>query len=116
VDETTRIRIKLASVGTPIGNNNAAIAGHALVSNAVLVTNNVRESVYRVFALKTGRSLLSPADVARAIRQAPAQYNCAIVPYARRGRPGANGVTGTDKCAILAVMRVAAIELPPRGL
>jgi tRNA(fMet)-specific endonuclease VapC len=43
VDETTRIRIELASLGTPIGNNDAAIAGHALVSNAVLVTDNVRE-------------------------------------------------------------------------
>jgi len=43
VDETTRLRIELASLGTPIGNNDAAIAGHALVSNAVLVTNNVRE-------------------------------------------------------------------------
>jgi tRNA(fMet)-specific endonuclease VapC len=43
VDETTRVRIELASLGTPIGNNDAAIAGHALVSNAVLVTNNVGE-------------------------------------------------------------------------
>jgi len=43
VDETTRIRIELASLGTPIGNNDAAIAGHAMVSDAVLVTNNVRE-------------------------------------------------------------------------
>src|SRR5258708_4087593 len=29
VDETTRIRAALASAGTPIGNNDAAIAGHA---------------------------------------------------------------------------------------
>ena len=43
VDETSRIRVKLASLGTPIGNNDAAIAGHAMVANAVLVTNNVRE-------------------------------------------------------------------------
>jgi tRNA(fMet)-specific endonuclease VapC len=43
VDETTRIRVELAELGTPIGNNDAAIAGHALVAGAVLVTNNVRE-------------------------------------------------------------------------
>lgn len=43
VDETTRIRVELAKLGTPIGNNDAAIAGHALVVGAVLVTNNVRE-------------------------------------------------------------------------
>ncbi|WP_338861589.1 type II toxin-antitoxin system VapC family toxin [Mycetohabitans rhizoxinica] len=43
VDETTRIRVELAELGTPIGNNDAAIAGHALVAGAVLATNNVRE-------------------------------------------------------------------------
>lgn len=43
VDETTRIRVELAKLGMPIGNNDAAIAGHALVAGAVLVTNNVRE-------------------------------------------------------------------------
>jgi tRNA(fMet)-specific endonuclease VapC len=43
VDETTRIRVELAKVGTPIGTNDAAIAGHALVADAVLVTNNLRE-------------------------------------------------------------------------
>jgi len=43
VDETTRIRVEFAKVGTPIGTNDAAIAGHALVADAVLVTNNLRE-------------------------------------------------------------------------
>ncbi len=43
VDETTRVRIALASYGTPIGDNDAAIAGHALAAGTVLVTNNVRE-------------------------------------------------------------------------
>lgn len=43
VDTTTQIRVELAKLGTPISNNDAAIAGHALVANAVLVTNNVRE-------------------------------------------------------------------------
>lgn len=43
VDETARIRVELARLGTPIGNNDAAIAAHAIVSNAILVTNNVRE-------------------------------------------------------------------------
>lgn len=43
VDETTRIRVELASRGTPIGDNDAAIAGHAIAADAVLVTNNVRE-------------------------------------------------------------------------
>ena len=43
VDETTRVRIALASCGAPIGDNDAAIAGHALAAGTVLVTNNVRE-------------------------------------------------------------------------
>lgn len=43
VDETTRVRIELASYGTPIGDNDSAIAGHALAAGTVLVTNNVRE-------------------------------------------------------------------------
>jgi len=43
VDETTRVRIALASCGTPIGDNDAAIVGHALAAGTVLVTNNVRE-------------------------------------------------------------------------
>lgn len=45
VDETARLRVFLAAQGTPIGNNDAAIAGHALASGCVLVTNNSREFV-----------------------------------------------------------------------
>lgn len=43
VDAVTAIRINLAAKGTPIGNNDAAIAGHALSTGCVVVTNNVRE-------------------------------------------------------------------------
>jgi tRNA(fMet)-specific endonuclease VapC len=43
VDETARLRAHLAAKGTPIGNNDAAIAGHALAAGCVLVTNNTRE-------------------------------------------------------------------------
>jgi len=43
VDATTAIRIALAKLGTPIGDNDAAIAGNAISSGSVLVTNNVRE-------------------------------------------------------------------------
>lgn len=43
VDETARLRAFLAACGTPIGNNDAAIAGHALATSCVLVTNNTRE-------------------------------------------------------------------------
>jgi tRNA(fMet)-specific endonuclease VapC len=43
VDETARLRAHLAVQGTPIGNNDAAIAGHALAANCILITNNTRE-------------------------------------------------------------------------
>lgn len=43
VDETVRVRTLLSAQGTPIGNNDAAIAGHALATGAILVSNNVRE-------------------------------------------------------------------------
>lgn len=43
VDATTNIKIALAASGTPIGNNDAAIAGHAMAAGAVLVTNNTGE-------------------------------------------------------------------------
>lgn len=43
VDETTRIRALLNKAGTPIGNNDAAIAGHAIATRSILITNNVRE-------------------------------------------------------------------------
>ena len=43
VDATVAIRQALAIAGTPIGANDAAIAGHAMSVGAVLVTNNTRE-------------------------------------------------------------------------
>ncbi len=43
VDATTKIRVDLAKLGTPIGENDSAIAGHALSAGAVVVTNNLRE-------------------------------------------------------------------------
>lgn len=43
VDATTELKIKLAAAGTPIGPNDTAIAGHALATGALLVTNNTRE-------------------------------------------------------------------------
>jgi tRNA(fMet)-specific endonuclease VapC len=43
VDETTKIRVELAKLGTPVGDNDSAIAGHALSAGAVVVTNNARE-------------------------------------------------------------------------
>lgn len=43
VDATTEIRVALAALGTPIGDSDAAIAGHAIAADAILVTNNVRE-------------------------------------------------------------------------
>lgn len=43
IDETATIRAYLARKGTPIGNNDASIAGHAIATNCVLVTNNTRE-------------------------------------------------------------------------
>lgn len=43
LDATTEIRAVLAAAGTAIGSNDAAIAGHAIASGAILVTNNVRE-------------------------------------------------------------------------
>lgn len=43
VDATTEIKRDLMAQGTPIGNNDTAIAGHAIATNCVLVTNNTRE-------------------------------------------------------------------------
>lgn len=43
IDETVQVRRQLAELGLPIGANDAAIAGHALAVNCVLVTNNMRE-------------------------------------------------------------------------
>lgn len=43
VDATTRIKRDLAAQGTPIGANDAAIAGNAMAAACVLVTNNRRK-------------------------------------------------------------------------
>lgn len=43
VDATIAVKMSLAQAGTPIGNNDTAIAGHAISSGAILVTNNTRE-------------------------------------------------------------------------
>jgi len=43
IDKTVEIRKELARRGTPISENDAAIAGHALSSSSILVTNNTRE-------------------------------------------------------------------------
>jgi tRNA(fMet)-specific endonuclease VapC len=43
VDATTDIWVALHLAGTPIGQNDTAIAGHAIAAGAVLVTNNTRE-------------------------------------------------------------------------
>ena len=43
VDATTELKRHLATIGSPIGANDSAIAGHAIVSDCILVTNNVRE-------------------------------------------------------------------------
>jgi len=43
VDATTDVKVALRLVGTPIGPNDTAIAGHAIAAGAVLVTNNTRE-------------------------------------------------------------------------
>ncbi|MGD8164954.1 type II toxin-antitoxin system VapC family toxin [Pantoea sp. FN0307] len=43
VDATTDIQVALRLAGTPIDPNDTAIAGHAIATGAVLVTNNVRE-------------------------------------------------------------------------
>ncbi|WP_367648415.1 type II toxin-antitoxin system VapC family toxin [Burkholderia lata] len=43
VDATAAIRADLATRGTPIGANDASIAGHAIATGAVLVTHNSRE-------------------------------------------------------------------------
>lgn len=43
VDATVGVRLKLAELGTPIGNNDAAIAGHAISQRCTVITNNTRE-------------------------------------------------------------------------
>ncbi|MDR0781299.1 MAG: type II toxin-antitoxin system VapC family toxin [Pseudomonadales bacterium] len=43
IEECVKIRQALFRRGTPIGDNDAAIAGHAIAVNCILVTNNTRE-------------------------------------------------------------------------
>jgi len=43
VDATVEVKGKLTKAGTTIGENDTAIAGHAIASGCTLVTNNVRE-------------------------------------------------------------------------
>lgn len=43
VDATTEVKKQLMAKGTPIGNNDTSIAGHAIATGCVLVTNNTRE-------------------------------------------------------------------------
>ncbi len=45
VEATTQIKKDLSVKGTPIGANDAAIAGHAIASNCILVTNNTKEFI-----------------------------------------------------------------------
>lgn len=43
VDATVEVKLELTKAGLMIGENHTAIAGHAIASGCVLVTNNVRE-------------------------------------------------------------------------
>ena len=43
VEATTNIKKDLSDKGTPIGANDTSIAGHAVSSGCVLVTNNTKE-------------------------------------------------------------------------
>ena len=43
IDSTINVKLQLAKIGSPIGNNDAAIAGHAIASKCILVTNNTKE-------------------------------------------------------------------------
>lgn len=43
VDATVEIKHQLTKAGAVIGGNDTAIAGHAIASGCVVVTNNVRE-------------------------------------------------------------------------
>lgn len=43
VDQTVLIKKHLQDLGTPIGPNDTAIAGHAIAADALLVTNNIKE-------------------------------------------------------------------------
>ncbi|EGQ7904715.1 type II toxin-antitoxin system VapC family toxin [Vibrio alginolyticus] len=43
VDATIEVKKSLMANGEPIGNNDSAIAGHAIAAGCILVTNNTRE-------------------------------------------------------------------------
>ena len=43
VDATVEVKTRLSKAGLVIGENDVAIAGHAVASGCVVVTNNVRE-------------------------------------------------------------------------
>jgi len=43
VDYSAKIKKILSDKGTPIGNNDTLIAGHALSEQCILVTNNIKE-------------------------------------------------------------------------
>jgi tRNA(fMet)-specific endonuclease VapC len=43
VDATVAVKKQLTTQGTPIGSNDTAIAGHAIATHSILVTNNLRE-------------------------------------------------------------------------
>lgn len=43
VDATVKIKKTLSDVGKSIGNNDTMIAGHAISSDCILVTNNTKE-------------------------------------------------------------------------
>lgn len=43
IDATASVKVKLNNAGTPIGANDAAVAGHAIATQSILVTNHVKE-------------------------------------------------------------------------
>ncbi|UII70338.1 type II toxin-antitoxin system VapC family toxin [Pseudomonas sp. HN11] len=43
VDATVNVKLSLTEMGLVIGQNDTAIAGHAIAAGCILVTNNVRE-------------------------------------------------------------------------
>ena len=43
VDRSALVKKQLSDAGTPIGANDTAIAGHALATGSIVVTNNTRE-------------------------------------------------------------------------
>ena len=43
VDSTAKVKKALNDIGSPIGGNDTAIAGHAIATDSILVTNNTRE-------------------------------------------------------------------------